>query len=505
MIKLDLQTLEKKLWDCANVLRGELSSAEYKDYIFGLLFLKRMNDQFDLERKRLTEEYKNEGMDNETIEALIEDASLYDTFFVPEQARWSRLKDLNFNIGPELDKAFKAIEDEPKNSELVGVLTTANYNDKERVPDSKLNQLLQIFDSMDLSNEGLEKPDILGDAYMYLIKMFADDGGKKGGEFYTPEEIKEVMVKVLKPEEGDSIYDPTVGSAGFLINSINYVKNQGGNYKNLQLYGQEINLSTWAIAKLNMLLHDAKGATILKGDTIRDPKNREGATLMTFDKVIANPPFSLKNWGKDIAETNQYNRFNYGVPPKSYGDFAFVEHMIASMNSKGKMATVVPHGVLFRGGAEGKIRKNMLQDDLFEAIIGLPSNLFYGTGIPAAVIVMNKDKPEKKKNKVLFIEASRGYEKNGNKNRLTDENIEKIVEAYNKYEDIEKYASVIDLDEIKENDYNLNIARYVDTTEPEPEVDINLVVSRIADREEKLAKSKEKINEFLDELGFGRI
>lgn len=184
MIKLDLQTLEKKLWDCANVLRGELSSSEYKDYIFGLLFLKRMNDQFDLEKKRLIEEYRNEGMDEETIDALIEDASVYDTFFVPEQARWEKLKDLNFNIGPELDKAFKSIEDEPKNSELIGVLTTANYNDKERVPDSKLNQLLQIFGSVNLSNEGLVKPDILGDAYMYLIKMFADDGGKKGGEFY---------------------------------------------------------------------------------------------------------------------------------------------------------------------------------------------------------------------------------------------------------------------------------------------------------------------------------
>ncbi|MTI71436.1 MAG: type I restriction-modification system subunit M [Firmicutes bacterium] len=505
MQKLDLQTLEKKLWDCANVLRGELSSAEYKDYIFGLLFLKRMNDQFNLERKKLIKEYKNEGMDSETIDALIEDPSLYDTFFVPEQARWSKLKDLNFNIGPELDKAFKSIEDEPKNSELIGVLTTANYNDKERVPDSKLNQLLQIFDSMDLSNEGLEKPDILGDAYMYLIKMFADDGGKKGGEFYTPEEVKEVMVRVLKPEETESIYDPTVGSAGFLINSINYVKEQGGNYKNLQLYGQEINLSTWAIAKLNMLLHNAKGATIWKGDTIRDPKNREGSTLMTYDKVIANPPFSLKNWGKDIAQSNQYNRFNYGVPPKSYGDFAFVMHMVASMNSKGKMATVVPHGVLFRGGAEGKIRKKMLQDDLFEAVIGLPSNLFYGTGIPAAVIVLNKNKPEAKKDKVLFIEASKGYEKDGNKNRLTDENIEKIVDAYDKYKEIDKYANVIDLDEIKENDYNLNIARYVDTTEPEPEVDIESVVKRISDREEKLSRSKNKINDFLEELGFDKI
>ncbi len=505
MQKLDLQTLEKKLWDCANVLRGELSSSEYKDYIFGLLFLKRMNDQFQLERDRLIEEYKNEDMDDDTIELLIEDASLYETFFVPEQARWSKLKDLNLNIGPQLDKAFKSIEDEPKNSELVGVLTTANYNDKERVPDSKLNQMLQIFDAINLSNEGLVKPDILGDAYMYLIKMFADDGGKKGGEFYTPEDIKEVMVKILKPQDTDSIYDPTVGSGGFLINSINYIKERGGNYRNLQLYGQEINLSTWAIAKLNMLLHDAKGATIWKGDTIRDPKNRENATLMTFDKVIANPPFSLKNWGRDVAENNDYNRFNYGVPPASYGDLAFVEHMLASVNSKGKLTTVIPHGVLFRGGAEGKIRKGMLEDDLFEAIIGLPANLFYGTSIPAAIIVMNKNKSEEKKNKVLFIDASNGFEKDGNQNKLTADNIEKIVTVYNNYEDEDKYSNIIELDEIKDNDYNLNISRYVDTTEVEEEVNIDDVVSRIAEREEKLVKSKEQINEFLKEIGFGDI
>ena len=505
MEKLDLQTLEKKLWDCANVLRGELSSSEYKDYIFGLLFLKRMNDQFNLEQESLIEEYKNDDMDLDTIDILIEDASLYDTFFVPTQARWDKLKDLNLNIGPELDKAFKSIEDEPKNSELIGVLTTANYNDKERVPDSKLNQILQIFDKINLSNEGLEKPDILGDAYMYLIKMFADDGGKKGGEFYTPEDIKDVMVRILKPQDTDSIYDPTVGSGGFLINSINYVKNHDGNYRNLQLYGQEINLSTWAIAKLNMLLHDAKGATIWKGDTIREPKNIEDGTLMTFDKVIANPPFSLKNWGIDIAENNDFNRFSYGVPPKSYGDLAFVEHMLASVNSKGKLTTVVPHGVLFRGGAEGKIRQGMLEDDLIEAIIGLPANLFYGTGIPAAIIVMNKNKSEEKKDKVLFIDASDGFVKDGNQNRLTEENKERIVEAYEGYQDIEKFSNVIDAKEIKENDWNLNISRYVDISEEEEQIDIEEVVKRIALREEKLSLSKKEINEFLEQLGFGRI
>lgn len=502
-MKLNLQQLETKLWDCANVLRGSLSSAQYMDYIFGMMFLKRMNDQFNLEQEKIKAEKAD--LPEAFLNELLEDASSYHTFFVPKQARWEKLKNLNLNIGPELDKAFHAIEDEPKNSELVGVLTTANYNDKERVPDAKLNQLLQIFDSMNLSNEGLVKPDILGDAYMYLLKMFADDGGKKGGEFYTPEEIKELMVCVLQPTETDSIYDPTVGSGGFLINAIEYVKKQGGNHKNVQVYGQEINLSTWAICKLNMLLHEARGAVIYKGDVIREPKNLEGATLKTFDKVIANPPFSLKNWGIESAQNNTYHRFSYGVPPQSYGDLAFVEHMIASLNSKGKMATVVPHGLLFRGGAEGSIRQGILEDDLFEAIIGLPQNLFYGTGIPAAVLVLNKHKPAERKGKVLFIDASNDFAKDGNKNKLRPEDIDAVVKAYNAFETVEKYAEVVTLDQIRDNDYNLNISRYVDITEEEEEVDINAVARRIAEREGRLEASREQINEFMRELGFETI
>ncbi|MDN5299470.1 MAG: type restriction enzyme protein [Clostridiales bacterium] len=502
-MKLNLQQLETKLWDCANVLRGSLSSAQYMDYIFGMMFLKRMNDQFNIEQEKIKAEKAD--LPETFLNELLEDASSYHTFFVPKQARWEKLKNLNLNIGPELDKAFHAIEDEPKNSELVGVLTTVNYNDKERVPDAKLNQLLQIFDSMNLSNEGLETPDIMGDAYMYLLKQFADDGGKKGGEFYTPEEIKELMVRVLQPTETDSIYDPTVGSGGFLINAIEYVKEQGGNHKNVQVYGQEINLSTWAICKLNMLLHEARGAVIYKGDVIREPKNLEGATLKTFDKVIANPPFSLKNWGVESAQNNTYHRFSYGVPPKSYGDLAFVEHMIASLNSKGKMATVVPHGLLFRGGAEGSIRQGILEDDLFEAIIGLPQNLFYGTGIPAAVLVLNKHKPAERKGKVLFIDASNDFAKDGNKNKLRSEDIDAVVKAYDAFETVEKYAEVVTIDQIRENDYNLNISRYVDTTEEEEEVDINAVARRIAERESRLEASREQINEFMRELGFETI
>ncbi|MEB1808959.1 MAG: type I restriction-modification system subunit M [Bacillaceae bacterium] len=502
MSKLTLQELEKTLWDAADILRGELNAAVYKDYIFGLMFLKRMNDQFSIERETKKEEFVSQGMDLEEVEMLLEEPTMYETFFVPAAARWDKLKNLTLNIGPELDKAFKAIEDEPKNAELIGVLTTANYNDKERVPDKKLSQLLLLFDKHNLAYENLDNPDVLGDAYQYLIKQFADDGGTKGGEFYTPREVVKVLVNILKPQEGDRIYDPTVGSGGMLIESMHYIKEHGGNERNVSLFGQEINLSTWAICKMNMLFHFARGADIRKGDTIRFPMHTEGGVLKAFDIILANPPFSLKNWGVEEAENDPYNRFSYGVPPKSYGDLAFVSHMVSSLNQKGKLGTVVPHGVLFRSGTELNIRRGFLKDDLIESIIGLPQNTFYGTGIPAALLIINKNKPVDRKGKVLFIDASEGFIKDGSKNKLRKEDIESIVNAFNDFKDVGKFAAVVDLKMIEENEWNLNISRYVDTTEDEVKIDIGKVLQELAIIKEKSSASEEKLNNYLVELGF---
>jgi type I restriction enzyme M protein len=491
MRKIDLNTLKSHLWGSANILRGSIDAADYKNYIFGMLFLKRLSDVFDEEQQKL----KNES------HVDLRDPDNY-SFYVPERAHWSYLKTLTQDLGAAINKANDALE-ESNPETLEGVLSAVDFNDKDRLPDVILSALIAHFSKIPLANNDLENPDLLGDAYEYLIAQFADDAGKKGGEFYTPKEVVSLLVEILDPQEKMRICDPACGSGGMLVQSVYHLREIGQNPKNISLYGQGRNINTWAICKMNMLLHGLASARLEKGDTLRSPKLvREDGKLIEFDMVIANPPFSLKNWGYEEAQNDPYRRFRFGIPPKGYGDYAFVQHMIATVNHVGRVGVVLPHGVLFRGGAEGKIRKGILEEDVFEAIIGLPSNLFFGAGIPACLFIVNKNKPQERKGKVFFLYGARDYQEGKKQNKLRKEDIAKIVNAYRNYSEIEKYCRPVSLDEIRANDYNLNITRYIDITEEEEPIDVQVVLNQLKELKKERAGVEEKMNQYLNELGY---
>lgn len=491
--------INKILWKACDTFRGTIDPSEYKDYILVMLFLKYISDTWNEHYEQLKTEY---GDDPERLQRRLE----RERFYLPEGQSYydlynNRDKD---NIGERINKALDAIEE--KNKKLEGVFRNIDFNSDSKLGQTRernvrLKNLLQDFADprLDLRPSRIGNLDVIGNAYEYLISNFAAGAGKKAGEFYTPAEVSELLAELMNPQPGERIYDPTCGSGSLLIKTGNQLLKKG--IQNFSLFGQDINGSTWALAKMNMFLHGLDSARIEWGDTIRNPKLlHDGQTLMRFDVVVANPPFSLDKWGAEDAADDPFRRFHRGVPPKSKGDYAFISHIIESMHpQRGRAGIVVPHGVLFRGSSEGSIRQKLIEENLLDAVIGLPSNLFFGTGIPAAVLVFRHGKTD---TNTLFIDASREYQEGKNQNKLRDTDIQKIVDTYLNRTEIEKYSKRASLQEIRDNDYNLNIPRYVDTFEEEAEIDVAAVQQEIELLEEQLQETRGKLQGYLKELGF---
>ena len=452
---ISLNQLESHLWESANILRGPVDAADFKSYVFPLLFFKRICDAHD-------EEYQAALKESGGDEEYAQFPQNY-RFQVPEDCHWSDVRAVTTNVGEKLQKAMRGIEKANPDT-LYGIFGDAQWTNKDRLSDSLLRDLIEHFSRINLGNQATQG-DILGQSYEYLIKKFADATNKKAGEFYTPRPVVRLMVNILDPKEGESIYDPACGTGGMLLEAILHVKANHGDDRTLwgRLFAQEKNLTTSAISRMNLFLHGASDFQVVRGDTLRSPAFFSGDNLATFDCVIANPPFSLEKWGEEVWASDPYGRSFAGMPPGKSGDYAWVQHMICSMAPKtGRMAVVLPHGALFRVGAEGAIREKILGMDLLEAVIGLGPNLFYGTGLAACILIFRQRKSKDRRNKVLILDASKEFKTGRAQNELLPEHVERIYQWYRKYQDVTGIARVVTLEEIAANDHNLNIPRYVE-------------------------------------------
>jgi type I restriction enzyme M protein len=483
------------LWKACDTFRGTVDPSEYKNYILVMLFVKYISDVW---QEKLTEYHTLYSGDAERIQRRLS----REKFRIPATATFGALYAQRNadNLGEVINMALEAIE-EANREKLQGVFRNIDFNSeaalgrpKER--NARLKNLLDDFNDprLDMRPSRIGNQDVIGDAYEYLIGRFAAGAGKKAGEFYTPPEVSTLLAKLVDPQPGDRICDWTCGSASLLIKCAKEVGDP-----NFALYGQESNGSTWALAMMNMFLHDVSGADIKWGDTLGSPLLLEGDHLKTFEVNVANPPFSLDKWGAEDAANDRFQRFWRGIPPKSKGDYAFISHMIETMDTtRGRMGVIVPHGVLFRGGAEGTIRQKLIEENLLDAVIGLPPNLFYGTSIPAAILLFKRNKPD---DTVLFIDASGGFAQDTNQNKLRDQDIAQIVATYRSRQDIEGFTKVVSRDEIIKNEFNLNITRYIDTFEVETEIDIASVKLEIDRIDSQLAQVQKRLADYLAEVG----
>ena len=495
------QQVNQAAWAACDTFRGAVDPAQYKDYILVMLFLKYISDLWADHVKTYKAQY---GDDDARIRRRLE----RERFVLPEGASFYDLYEqrTEANIGELINIALEKIEDTNR-AKLEGVFRNIDFNSEANLGRPKdrnrrLKNMLEDFakPELDLSPSRVNE-DIIGECYIYLISRFASDAGKKAGEFFTPAPVSKLLAKLAAPKTGNTICDPACGSGSLLIRAAEEVGTD-----NFALYGQEVNGATWALARMNMFLHSKDAARIEWCDTLNSPTLVESDHLIKFDVVVANPPFSLDKWGAENAPNDQYKRFWRGVPPKSKGDYGFITHMIEiAKRQTGRVAVIVPHGVLFRGGGEGKIRQKLIEENLLDAVVGLPANLFTTTGIPVAVLVFDRSRETGGENEarkdVLFIDASKEFTPSKTQNVMDDTHIQKVLDTYAAREFVDKLAYVATPDEIAENGYNLNIPRYVDTFEPEEEIDVAAVQKEINAIEAELADVRSRMAGYLKELG----